>query len=145
MMKTNNDILLTLLNLINFCFVAWFMLRRLEEIPICRDSLAIIVNSQCSVKDIAEDQLRRIFSKEITNWSEVGGPNQPIVVFVPGKNTAAYKNFDHEAMKRNRIRYDFMSYESTTVIKAIERFPWEISVIGQGSARNTGDVKKYKD
>ena len=115
-----------------------------HEIPICRDPLAVIVNSQCPVNNITETQLKKIFSKDITNWSEVGGPDQPIIVFVPGKNTAAYKNFDRAVMKRNRMRHDFMSYESTKVINAIERFPWGISVIGQGSVKDSNNIKSIK-
>jgi phosphate transport system substrate-binding protein len=40
--------------------------------------LAIITNNKNSVGELTMEQLAKIFKGEITNWSQVGGPNQPI-------------------------------------------------------------------
>ena len=104
------------------------------EIPFCKDPLAVIVNAENPVKGLTDLDVRRVFSKEVTNWREIGGPDAPIVVVVPGKGTAAYKNFDRLAMDRKEIQYDFMSNLSTQVIPAVEQFPLAISFISHGSA-----------
>ncbi|MBI9085779.1 MAG: substrate-binding domain-containing protein [Desulfobacterales bacterium] len=103
------------------------------EIPFCNDPLAVITNTTCNIDNLTEAQLRGIFSKTITNWKAVGGPDKPITVIVPGKGTAAYKNFDSLAMKRSEILYDYMSYQSTRVIEAVQQLPYSISFIGQGA------------
>jgi phosphate transport system substrate-binding protein len=42
--------------------------------------LAVITNSKNSVSELTMEQLAKVFKGEITNWSQVGGPNQPIKV-----------------------------------------------------------------
>jgi phosphate transport system substrate-binding protein len=115
------------------------------ETPFCRDPLAVIVFPQCPVADLTEDQLRDIFGGTITNWKEVGGPDQPIMVIVPSEETAAYRNFSRKVMFSREMVYDIKTERSTMVIEATRRFPWSISFIGQGAARyRHGDIKIVK-
>ena len=111
------------------------------EIPFCKDPLAVIVNAENPVKGLTDLDVRRVFSKEVTNWREIGGPDAPIVGGGPGKGTAAYKNFDRLAMDRKEIQYDFMSNLSTQVIPAVEQFPLAISFISHGSAIEHPNVR----
>ena len=50
----------------------------LEMVEIGKDAFVFIVNSDNPVSDISVDQIRGIYSGEITNWKELGGPNKPI-------------------------------------------------------------------
>jgi phosphate transport system substrate-binding protein len=52
----------------------------LRETIIAWDGIAIIVNKTNSVADLKLDQIQKIYSGEYTNWKEVGGPDQKIVV-----------------------------------------------------------------
>jgi phosphate transport system substrate-binding protein len=45
-------------------------------------AINFIVNASNPVQTLTEDQLRGIFSGSIANWSEVGGPDMPIQVFI---------------------------------------------------------------
>ena len=106
------------------------------QTPFCRDPLAIIVNSQCTVTNLTEQQLRGIFSGDIKNWKELGGPDRAIIKIVPGERTAAYSSFYGQVMRRLEIQYDAMTLLSTMVIDATKQFPWSISFIAQGAARS---------
>jgi len=106
------------------------------ETLFCKDPLGIIVNAQCTINDLNEDQLYSIFEGAITNWKQVGGPDRPIVIIIPGKETAAYKNFRHKIMSNQEIVFDIMSARSYLVVEATKRFPWSISFITQGAARD---------
>lgn len=44
------------------------------------DGIAVILDKSNSVANITKDQLIKIYTGEINNWSELGGLNQPIVV-----------------------------------------------------------------
>lgn len=44
------------------------------------DGIAVIVDPDNTVTDLTKDQLISIYTGEITNWSELGGNDEPIVV-----------------------------------------------------------------
>ena len=114
------------------------------EILCCRDPLVVITNVGSYVSTLSKKQLREIFSGDITNWNQLMGPDYPITLVIPGKDTGAYKNFHRFVMRHKDIRYDFMTYKSTKVIKAVECFPGAISFITKGAIEKPRAVKVIK-
>lgn len=53
----------------------------LEVTPIGLDALVFIVNEQNPVEGLTQDQLRDIYTGQITNWKDLGGEDQEIVAF----------------------------------------------------------------
>ncbi len=53
----------------------------LKEIPVAIDGLAIAVNPNLKVSGITVNQLRQIYIGQITNWSQVGGPDLKITAY----------------------------------------------------------------
>lgn len=53
----------------------------LEIQPIGRDALVFLVNEDNPVQSITSDQLRGIYSGEITNWKQIGGDDLEIMAF----------------------------------------------------------------
>lgn len=51
-----------------------------EEYVIAKDGVAVIVNADVNVDDLSLEQIKGIYTGEITNWSEVGGDNAEITV-----------------------------------------------------------------
>lgn len=51
-----------------------------QEYVIAKDGVAVIVNQESKVDNLSIEQIKKIYTGEITNWSEVGGENAPIVV-----------------------------------------------------------------
>ncbi|MTI55461.1 phosphate ABC transporter substrate-binding protein [Geosporobacter ferrireducens] len=52
----------------------------LKEYVIAKDGIAVAVNPSNSVEDLTMEQIKKIFTGEITNWKEIGGADKPIVV-----------------------------------------------------------------
>jgi phosphate transport system substrate-binding protein len=104
------------------------------EIPFCKDALQIIANAKVTVPSLTADQVRGIFSGAITNWKEVGGPDERIFVIVPSSETAAFKNFSRMFLMGQDMEYDIMTSKSTTVVEATRRFPWSLSFATKGAA-----------
>lgn len=51
-----------------------------KEYVIAKDGVAVIVNTDVTVTDLTLEQIKGIFTGEITNWKEVGGKDQAITV-----------------------------------------------------------------
>jgi phosphate transport system substrate-binding protein len=115
-----------------------------KEIPFCKAPLIVITNVKTPVKSVTSTQLREVFSGMITNWKELGGPDESIVVVVPGKHTGAFKNFSQLALKRTSVKYDFMTYRSTDVVALVKRLPWSISFISRGAHTVDAAIKTMK-
>lgn len=53
----------------------------LQEIPVAIEGIAIAVHPSLNVPGLTIEQLRGIYTGQITNWSQVGGPNLPILPY----------------------------------------------------------------
>lgn len=60
--------------------------------------VAVIVNAANPVKNLKPAQVRAFFSGRSGNWSKVRGKDQPVNVYVLGKNTGARAGFQDLAM-----------------------------------------------
>lgn len=50
--------------------------------PVAWDALVVIVHKDNPVSDISLAQLKALYEGRISNWSELGGPNAPVALFV---------------------------------------------------------------
>lgn len=54
----------------------------LQTVPIALDGIAVVVNLANPVADLSIEQLRAIFSGQISNWAELGGADLPIDLLI---------------------------------------------------------------
>ena len=52
----------------------------LKETTFALDGIAIVVNTENTATDLSLEQIAKLATGEITNWSEVGGPDAPVVL-----------------------------------------------------------------
>jgi phosphate transport system substrate-binding protein len=71
----------------------------LIEIPIALDPFVFVVNLNNPVKSLTVEQIRKIYTGEITRWSEVGGNNAEIKVFTRPRNSGSEEVFRSLVMK----------------------------------------------
>lgn len=115
-----------------------------RQIYFCKDPLVIIVNSKNNTNNIFDNQLEDIFAGKITNWKEVGGPDEPIIVIIPEKDSGVYQGFNYAVMKGKTIKYAVIMNKCTMVIDAVERFPGGISFVSQGASINEKGIHNLK-
>ncbi|HMZ08261.1 MAG TPA: phosphate ABC transporter substrate-binding protein, partial [Anaerolineales bacterium] len=63
------------------------------EHVIARDAIAVIVNPENPVRELTLQQISDIYSGVITNWSEVGGEDRPIVKLSRETNSGTHVYF----------------------------------------------------
>lgn len=63
-----------------------------------KDAIAVIVNKDNPVKTLSMAQLKGIFTGQVVNWKEVGGPDQKIVAFAAAQNSATRDVFQKIAL-----------------------------------------------
>lgn len=69
------------------------------EFVIARDAIAIIVHPENPVSELTMQQLSDIYSGEITNWSQVGGEDRPIVRLSRETNSGTHVYFLEEVLR----------------------------------------------
>jgi phosphate transport system substrate-binding protein len=73
-----------------------------HEFKVAVDALAVVVNPSNPVKELTFDQLSGIFTGKITNWNEVGGKDQKILVLSRDRNSGTHVYFlEHVLRKGN--------------------------------------------
>jgi phosphate transport system substrate-binding protein len=70
---------------------------------IARDGIAIAVHPDVPVDGVAKDEVRQVFAGEITNWSELGGPDEPIVVVSREEGSGTRGAFEDMVMDESVI------------------------------------------
>lgn len=71
------------------------------EIKVALDGLAVVVNPKNPVSRLTIEQLAGIFTGKITNWNEVGGLNQKIVILSREVNSGTHVYFKEHILRNN--------------------------------------------
>ena len=106
---------------------------------IALDGIAIIVNNASKVEDLTVDQLKQMFTGEITNWSEVGGDDGEIVLVGREAGSGTRDGFESIVDVKDSCKYAQELTATGAVISAVEANPL---AIGYASLSAIGDTVK---
>ncbi|NOZ11928.1 MAG: phosphate ABC transporter substrate-binding protein [Gammaproteobacteria bacterium] len=114
--------------------------------PVAWDALVIIVHKDNPLSDISLKQIRQLYTGKITNWSQLGGNNAPVELYIrKGKISGVgrsirelvFQDFDQEFVARHIMP------SSGPLEKGIAKNINGIGISGFSSARKR-DVKMLK-
>ena len=71
------------------------------EIKAAMDGLAVVVNPRNPVDKLTVGQLSGIFTGKITNWKEIGGEDQKIVILSREVNSGTHVYFKEHVLRKN--------------------------------------------
>ncbi len=72
----------------------------LKPIIVAYDGIGVIVNAKSPVATLTKRQVEQIFTGDVTDWSQVGGPAGKISVYTRNTSSGTYSDFKELAMKK---------------------------------------------
>jgi phosphate transport system substrate-binding protein len=84
-----------------------------NEHVLALDGIAVVVSPANPVDAMTVDQVRRIFSGGIADWSAVGGAAGPISVYARDDNSGTYSTFKDLVLHREKLASTAKRYENS--------------------------------
>ena len=112
---------------------------QLEELVIGYDGIAVVVHPSNSLSQLTVEQTARLFTGEIGNWKELGGPDLPVHIYSRPSYSGTHSFFKEKVVRRGNAKgpEEFAPAtvwveESGEVVKRVAADPGAISYIGMG-------------
>ena len=114
----------------------------LEGTVIAIDGIAIIVNPENKVNDLIIEQIAALYTGEITNWSEVGGADAPVVLIGREASSGTRDGFESITNTKEKCQY---SQELTSTGDVVQTVASNPNAIGYASLASVKDTVKAVD
>ena len=111
----------------------------LDQTVVAIDGIAIIVNPENNVENLSVEQIAKIYTGEITNWSEVGANDAPIVLI--GREAASGTRDGFEAITNTKDKCQY-GQELTSTGDVIQTVASNPNAIGYASLAAIKDTVK---
>ena len=108
---------------------------------IALDGIAVAVNNENPVSDLTQDQIAKIFTGEITNWSEVGGDGAAITVIGRESSSGTRDGFESIFNVADKCKYAAELGETGQVVQRVSS---DKNAIGYVSLASAEGVKALK-
>ncbi|MOA03745.1 Phosphate-binding protein PstS 1 precursor [compost metagenome] len=108
-------------------------------------AMAAVVNPDVNVDNLTKDQLVKIFTGEIKNWNEVGGPDQSIQIVNRPASSGTRATFEKYALgtKTEDLPGSIQEDSSGTVKKLVGETPGAIGYLALSYLDDSVKVVKY--
>ena len=115
-------------------------LKKITDNKVCIVGMGPIVNKDVTVDDLTIEQLKQIFTGEVTNWSQVGGANAEITVINRASGSGTRATFEAVVLGDTKVPDSFKPQEqdsSGTAAKMVASTPGAISYVAFSYYDNT--------
>ncbi len=111
--------------------------KKLIEIPIAYDGIAIIVHPSNPLTNITLAQIRRIFTGAVTNWRALGLPPHAMDVITREEGSGTREAFEHLVMGKQEITPTALVQDSNgSVREIVAGDPYSLGFISAGLVDN---------
>lgn len=114
----------------------------LEENIVAIDGIAVVVNPENKVSGITTEQLKQIYTGEITNWSQIGGSDEAIVVIGREAGSGTRGAFEEILGIEDACKYAQELNETGAVVAKVGETSGAIGYVSLDNV--TKDVKSLK-
>ena len=109
----------------------------LSQTILAYDGIAIIVNPENPVEDLSLEQIAKIYTGEITNWSEVGGKDAQIVLIGREAGSGTRDGFESITGTTDACQYRQELTSTGDVITTVAQNPDAIGYASLASVKDT--------
>jgi phosphate transport system substrate-binding protein len=89
---------------------------------------AVVTNPDVNVKGLTKKQIQSIFAGTVTNWNQVGGPDQKVVVINRTRGSGTRVVFEKTVIAPEKVAESGLTEDATgTVISVVKQTPGAIS------------------
>jgi phosphate transport system substrate-binding protein len=100
---------------------------------VAMDGVCVVVHPSNPVTKLTSEQVRDIYAGKITNWSQVGGSNTPIVVISRDTSSGTYETFETLIMKKQPMAQGVEYVNANPQAQArVKTTPGAIGCVGLG-------------
>jgi phosphate transport system substrate-binding protein len=116
------------------------------EIPVARDGLAVYVSASNAIAEISIPDLKGIFTGKITNWKQIGGPDNNIIVYSRENSSGTYVFFKEHVLGGADFTPRAQTMPGTAaVVNAVSKEKFGIGYGGAAYAKGIKILKVKKD
>jgi len=116
------------------------------EIPVARDGLAVYVAATNPLTEISIPDLKGIFTGKITNWKQIGGPDNNIIVYSRENSSGTYVFFKEHVLGGADYTARAQTMPGTAaVVNAVAKEKFGIGYGGAAYAKGIKILKVKKD
>ncbi len=105
------------------------------EFIVANDAIAVIVNPDNPVSDISIEDLSKVFKGEITNWNQIGGPDQAISLYGRQSNSGTYVFFQEHVVKGDYSPQMKAMNGNSQIVEGVKHDAAGIGYVGLGYVR----------
>ena len=109
----------------------------LSQTILAYDGIAVIVNPENPVEDLSLEQIAKIYTGEITNWSEVGGKDAQIVLIGREAGSGTRDGFESITGTTDACQYRQELTSTGDVITTVAQNPDAIGYASLASVKDT--------
>lgn len=109
----------------------------LEETVVAYDGIAVVVNTENAVEDLTLEQIKAIYTGEITNWKEVGGTDAEIVVIGREAGSGTRDGFESITGSSDLCKYRQELTSTGDVIATVSNNPDAIGYASLSAVKDT--------
>ncbi len=112
---------------------------------IAKDAIAIVVNSSNPISEITHEQLKKIYTGEITNWKELGGPDMKIVPITRDSSSGTFEIFEEKVLGKGveMLSVAVVQGSNQAVKTTVAKTQGAVGYIGLGYVDNSVKPLKY--
>lgn len=110
----------------------------LVEYTLCLDGIAVVVHSDNKVKELTSEQIKKIYTGEITDWSELGGEAGKINLVTRESTSGTRGAFEELVLGEDKIddKICVVQNSNGNVAQAVESDKRAIGYISLGIVKN---------